>query len=521
MAGTSKKKPRFLALALGLLSLSATVTSANDKIIDYGTAPLSIDPTAENSPFSPIGVPSQCSSGILKVRQLFSRFLGASVLTSSGPEVNQGRLKSASRDLQMLFGYVDPKSGRKNKSALGQECLPYASGFAATLFIDYLIRPSFAFGPLDLQVGDVPTLPLISIFLNNHHALVPVTFEMRKEMGGKWLERSSTDPKFFSILGAYDCNQAVIFYDPTIPPVDMAGVVIHEISHFIRDRFPINIPESDVNGSTIGLVRDNVLSAIENLVHLAGHHQPTDLLDLKGQVLLDESLAVFAASYFEARIWRKAVFDMSGGFSSPISVPNPGAANLFDPNGSIVGILDLSDEDDQNSSIKEVKHDTFFNYLWGDVAENPKLLNVGLTRVSQGYFGSIVPEVNQIATNIQSMFPFADPFAFVENSGFDLAKRGTSSQWSPLWAKTNISPWTFDPAELTRLDQEFWSMLLATPTVACRDFDSGIQNGQLSGYIGSLLETGIKPEGGEGSKGDDFLVRPSSFTKACIFGSRP
>ena len=74
--------------------------------------------------------------------------------------------------------------------------------------------------------------------------LTPLTLADREARGGIWSARKR---KRFKILGAYDCTptapasgdvpvRSTIAFDYTLPPMDLGGVMLHELEHLSRDK---------------------------------------------------------------------------------------------------------------------------------------------------------------------------------------------------------------------------------------------------------------------------------------------
>jgi hypothetical protein len=67
--------------------------------------------------------------------------------------------------------------------------------------------------------------------------LRPLTPELRKDLGGEWNEHvTGHHSNSFSILGAYDCEDTTIWFDPLLPPLNLGAVIAHEMDHLTRDK---------------------------------------------------------------------------------------------------------------------------------------------------------------------------------------------------------------------------------------------------------------------------------------------
>ena len=66
--------------------------------------------------------------------------------------------------------------------------------------------------------------------------LRPLTKQIRNELGGEWIKKNKKRSDQYQIMGAYDCLQSIVWFDPSQRPFDLAASLAHEIEHFYQDK---------------------------------------------------------------------------------------------------------------------------------------------------------------------------------------------------------------------------------------------------------------------------------------------
>ncbi len=66
--------------------------------------------------------------------------------------------------------------------------------------------------------------------------LRPLTPQLRDELGGEWRKKSLFRKNQYQIMGAYDCLQSIVWFDPSQRPFDLAATLAHEVEHFYQDK---------------------------------------------------------------------------------------------------------------------------------------------------------------------------------------------------------------------------------------------------------------------------------------------
>jgi hypothetical protein len=138
-------------------------------------------------------------------------------------------------------------------------------------------RPDFRSPTVSVSAYSAPLVLLATALANRGKLefLTPDLRQSRAERGSPlWTARSPRTPERYWLIGAYSCQDTRIHLDPTLPPLDLAGVLVHELQHFFRDHRP------DRAGKT-----HRLLSLL----------QSTDPRERRADVLLDELSGIVQA----------------------------------------------------------------------------------------------------------------------------------------------------------------------------------------------------------------------------------
>jgi len=82
--------------------------------------------------------------------------------------------------------------------------------------------------------GSYIFLETLNLFQLN--LLRPLTRKLRDELGGEWKKKSLFRKNQYQIMGAYDCQQSIVWFDPSQRPFDLASTLSHEAEHFYQDK---------------------------------------------------------------------------------------------------------------------------------------------------------------------------------------------------------------------------------------------------------------------------------------------
>lgn len=108
---------------------------------------------------------------------------------------------------------------------------------------------------------------LLSYLLRNGR-LYAVKKSDRARWGGAWKISSKAQANRSLIMGAYDCEEGKIYFDPYLPPGDLAASIIHELNHLLRDK----ILRSDGLDLRTSIVADEALSAMAAALYQINTH---------------------------------------------------------------------------------------------------------------------------------------------------------------------------------------------------------------------------------------------------------
>lgn len=83
--------------------------------------------------------------------------------------------------------------------------------------------------------------------------LIPLTSDKRRRMGGIF--------KRETILGGYSCKSSAVYFDPSLPPFDLGAVLVHEMSHVLRDKLGVD-PRLSPTDLRDYLIKDEFLATL-------------------------------------------------------------------------------------------------------------------------------------------------------------------------------------------------------------------------------------------------------------------
>ena len=89
--------------------------------------------------------------------------------------------------------------------------------------------------------------------------LIPITQKLRDHWGGIWTEQPN------KILGAYQCEESIVYFDSKLPPYNLGSVLAHEFEHLVRDKFSYDSAHVDqfVRDPELTLLLDETLSTLQ------------------------------------------------------------------------------------------------------------------------------------------------------------------------------------------------------------------------------------------------------------------
>ena len=170
--------------------------------------------------FDGVTVPAECQEVVQKVHDLSKAYVVAVANSRSG------RAEKTFSDLQqIIFGQLG-EGAPCFESAL--RVMALAPGYASTEQISQWTGNGGT-----SSVDDVAQLAAELMDLGKFRFL---TKSLRGKLAGKWLDQiPGTDD--YSTIGGYDCATSTIYVDPYLRPFDLFATVLHEMDHFLRDKF--------------------------------------------------------------------------------------------------------------------------------------------------------------------------------------------------------------------------------------------------------------------------------------------
>ncbi|OFZ19126.1 MAG: hypothetical protein A2X94_10290 [Bdellovibrionales bacterium GWB1_55_8] len=304
--------------------------------------------------------------------------------------------------------------------------------------------------------------------LANANLLEPVTAEMRAELGGLWLK---------DILGAYDCSETRIFFEPFQTPVNLGVTLIHELDHLLRDKL-FNLSRT--------------------------------MLRMRDSILLDESLASLHGAYAGLRVTTELTYHRRwqwNPFQGVMETVHPftfeSDNNLYSKNGNLNKIwtaipLDEGGFKHALSFIGFIRK-TLVEYQM--VSEYRNIFRV----VEKTYFDGVAPRLSEMSFRTLSDF---------------LSAHHTEVEPMELWFKENRYHSSLDPKKRKRFVSELSnpSSPVRRKSSSCELFERALANGELDDYLGNRLKPGtegVRP-GTEGVRPGTEGVRPSLTAQPCL-----
>ena len=115
------------------------------------------------------------------------------------------------------------------------DSLCYRSKFFTAVAVSADLLTEFDFkGAPDPHLGAVARL--FALLVKNS-VIEILDQKQRFALGGLWTKRfrSKTQNSYLAI-GGYDCNATRIYIDPSMAPMDLGSILIHELDHLFRDK---------------------------------------------------------------------------------------------------------------------------------------------------------------------------------------------------------------------------------------------------------------------------------------------
>ncbi len=310
----------------------------------------------------------------------------------------------------------------------------------------------------------------------------PLTSALRSEWGGAWKQPNH-------IMGAYECENTLIYFDPTLRLYDLGAVIAHEMEHLMRDKYAFR----DANSPFLS--------------------------DISSALVLDELLASLHAGYLQlsfqydsSRDGENSVnpkfFEFDGnGFSFPTRrFRLSGDLELFKKRGHLYRLWSGKVRNDGflpgkifSDFFSEVIYPDFLNASSSsDIAHWPEIFDI----VSKAYFDEPRPSHEAAGALLRLWYDtdqnYVSPLGSVFKNVSNSSQRGDYQQaWENFWTDLD-----------TRIQEK---------TSGCLRVKEAILGGSASGYVGSKLG-GSHPggDGGRPTKGGDG-GRPTIPVIPCLF----
>ncbi len=243
--------------------------------------------------------------------------------------------------------------------SVSEPCLDYLNNVYLAKSMTVLLRRFYRLQTQSDFYSPVGTeLSLLTTFMINQSPryLRFIKPTLRNQKKGRWQETLEDGTPL--ILGAFDCTERAIYLDPSLPPLDLAGVFLHEMDHLFRDRF---------------------------------FDWPKAKMSIAAAVLLGESLAAMTAGYFQ-KVYSLG-FDEDK-LKQPLA-PQIGL-NLYRPDGPFLKFFVAV----FGSTAPASAFEFFQKFLLGSTKSAnslpPEIVadwNEVLSSMMKGYFGSPLPEL--------------------------------------------------------------------------------------------------------------------------------
>lgn len=364
--------------------------------------------------------------------------------------------------------------------------------------IDLLTSSHYRHQPGKLYSAFEKYLPWLTAALLNHDRIVFLTPEWRAEQGGLWERRDSKNAQGYELWGAYACDPAIIYVDPSLPPYNFAATLFHELDHFMRDR---------------------------RFAPGEGWRKKNGEIDWETFILADEAAAVAHSGLLQVHVRYER------GGEKPMRLP--GDLDLLTEGGPLERLTFFGhvEKDPWNLG----------GHLLGDIittgGSGPTIYSLGqhkklMGRVSDAYFPGM-------------SFPWRSA-GFTPSAKRRLQKHETPfAEFSPLydWRVNRDWPYSRELPESifrNRADYEQRALrskefsdrsrtaiqaihdidqlmqTLEEPSSSCVDFQAAIDGGKLSRYIGARLSGAGSRPSGAGSRPSGAGSRPSGAIRPCF-----
>ncbi|MBC7693602.1 MAG: hypothetical protein H7222_17690, partial [Methylotenera sp.] len=111
------------------------------------------------------------------------------------------------------------------------------NAYAIEVAFRSVLKVNLKYSQMFPEVTQSEWVKTLLLIMSSRGRLVPLTPSLRESFGPGW-ESTSVHPSTYSpsILGAYDCLNGTIWYDPYLPPVNLGSVLAHEVDHLLRDK---------------------------------------------------------------------------------------------------------------------------------------------------------------------------------------------------------------------------------------------------------------------------------------------
>ena len=359
------------------------------------------------------------------------------------------------------------------------------------------------------------TFLLAVALLNGGHIQI-LTPELRKSLGGGWIDQIPKPQKFtspYQLRGAYSCTTSKIYVDTEVTPINLAANIVHEIDHFIRDR---------------------------------RSPAPADGADWKAILLQDETFALATGVFKQLMLTNIQVprnrfaRAFSDGYLGPFyqAYKSVGDGNLFSKDGPLDQVYHTGDSYD------------FSRNMFGTYSGYPHELNLSCSAPIENVYKAVNAVYFPNSTLTDSAYAAMDQ-SFSGTSTEGLYKwLADTTPFQPLMIPTSSPPLPFEiDGDFTRMpfngfnygrrlqlpvQQALTSIAqlltgIDAPSPMCQALVTSGDNKDVQDYIGSKLslgdkngEAGVKGgeagvKGGEaGVKGGEAGVKGTAPVRACM-----
>jgi len=386
---------------------------------------------------------------------------------STDYEVNDSNAQSR---LQDLIAY---------RKTIPAPCILPTAIFLAAMAMDKLahVEPGL-FGTS--EAAPLADILIQELYSSSHLALL--TPEERLRRGISWQSRDRQGN--YLIFAEYRCSdqdavKAMIYFDPNLPPFDLAAALIHEMDHLFRDKL--------FDWQTVKLsARDQTLWSEWQATLEAGFYQASLALNHREP----HYLKIFGMIYGETK--QVSGFQSTRDFS------------LYTRKGRLFSLLR---ESRAKTNSFDGSYSSFIsNWLLGD----GKVEVASVAPIQESILGTL-PLIQSV------YFP---GLSWSPELPVDLQSgKFSQAETSPL-AQVAAHDWVPDSWGLKGYGQqgiadlELFQDRLEHSTQACRDFQAAVRSGELKGFIGAEIPTESGVEGsGPGVEGSGPGMR---FAVPCM-----